>query len=74
MLDSYRNTFREEKIKVNSSSIKDLALYFEFANKDSYNKALKKYRDESLGISGVQYVITERPSSNQLLLEYSDIA
>ena len=74
LLDSYRNTFREEKIKFNSSSIKDLALYFEFANKDSYNKALKKYREDSPALGGVQYIITERPSSNVLILKYSDFA
>ena len=74
LLDSYRKTFKEEKIKFDNSSIKDLALYFEFSNKDSYNKALKKYREDSPMINGVQYIITERPSSNVLLLEYSDIA
>ena len=56
------------------SSIKDLALSFEFKDRDSYNKALKQYRTDSLGIAGLQYIITERPSSNVLLLEYSDIA
>ena len=74
LLDTYRKSFAEDRIKFNESYIKDLVLFFEFSNKDSYNKALKKYRDESLGINGVQYLITERPSSNQLLLEYSDIA
>ncbi len=51
-----------------------MALHFEFSDKQSYNKALKTYRDESQTINGVQYVITERPSSNILILEYSDIA
>ena len=74
LLDTYRRTFKEEKIKYDSSSISDLSLYFQFSDKSSYNRALKKYRDDSLGISGVQYVITERPSTNTLLLEYSDIA
>ena len=74
LLDTYRKSFSEDRIKFNESYIEDLVLFFEFSDKDSYNKALKKYRDESLGINGVQYVITERPSSNQLLLEYSDIA
>ena len=74
LLDTYRKSFAEDRIKFNESYIDDLVLFFEFSDKDSYNKALKKYRDESLGINGVQYVITERPSSNQLLLEYSDIA
>ena len=74
LLDTYRRTFKEEKIKYDSSSIRDLSLYFQFTDKSSYNRALKKYRDDSLGISGVQYVITERPSTNILLLEFSDIA
>ena len=74
LLDTYRRTFKEEKIKYDSSSIRDLSLYFQFSDKSSYNRALKKYRDDSLGISGVQYVITERPSTNILLLEFSDIA
>ena len=74
LLDTYRRTFKEEKIKYDSSSIRDLSLYFQFSDKSSYNRALKKYRDDSLGISGVQYIITERPSTNTLSLEYSDIA
>ncbi len=74
LLDSYSNTFKEEKIKVESSSVKDLALYSEFSNKDSYNKALKKYREDSPVPNGVQYIITEKPSSNVLILEYSDLA
>jgi preprotein translocase subunit SecD len=74
LLDTYRKSFAENRIRFNESYIEDLVLFFEFSDKDSYNKALKKYRDESLGINGVQYIITERPSSNQLLLEYSDIA
>ena len=74
LLDTYRKSFAEDRIKFNESYIEDLVLFFEFSDKNSYNKALKKYRDESIGINGVQYVITERPSSNQLLLEYSDIA
>ncbi len=74
LLDTYRKTFKEDRLKVANSSIKDLALSFEFKDKDSYNKALKQYRTDSLGIAGLQYIITERPSSNVLLLEYSDIA
>ena len=74
LLDTYQKTFKEENIKFDNSSIKDLALYFEFSNKESYNKALKKYRDDSPLVNGLQYIITERPSSNILLLEYSDIA
>ena len=74
LLDSYRKTFKEERISYDKSSINDLALFFQFSDKASYNKALKKYRDDSPAINGVQYIITERPSTNILLLEYSDVA
>ena len=74
LLDTYRKTFKEEKIQVTNSSIKDLVLYFQFKDKESYNSALSKYRLDSPGINGLQYIITERPASNSLLLEYSDIA
>ena len=74
LLDTYRNTFKDERIRFDKSSIEDLALYFQFSNKDSYNKALKKYREDSIMISGDQYIITERPSPNVLILQYSDLA
>ena len=74
LLDSYRKTFKEERISYDRSSIDDLALFFQFSDKVSYNKALKKYRDDSPTINGLQYIITERPSTNILLLEYSDVA
>ena len=74
LLDTYRKTFKEGRLKVANSSIKDLALSFEFKDRESYNRALKQYRTDSIGIAGLQYIITERPSSNVLLLQYSDIA
>ena len=74
LLDTYRKTFKEERLSVSSSSIKELKLHFTFQDRESYNKALAKYKTDSPGINGLQYVITERPSSNTLLLEYSDIA
>ena len=33
LLDTYRRTFKEEKIKYDSSSIRDLSLYFQFSDK-----------------------------------------
>ena len=74
LLDTYRKTFKEDRLKVNSSVIKDLKLHFTFQDRESYNKALAKYKTDSPGVNGLQYVITERPSSNTLLLEFSDIA
>ena len=74
LLDTYRKTFKEDRLSVKNSSVKDLKLFFEFNDKDSYNKALAQYRIDSPGINGLQYEITERPSSNILFLEFSDIA
>ena len=74
LLDTYRKTFKEDKIQIADSSIKELVLHFQFKDKESYNKALSKYRLDSPGINGLQYIITERPASNSLLLAYSDVA
>ena len=74
LLDTYRKYFKENRINFSKSYIEDLILHFEFSDNNSYNKALAKYRQDSPGINGIQYVITEKPSSNELLLEYSDIA
>jgi len=74
LLDSYRKSFKDERIKYEESYVKDFALHFKFSDKGSYNKALKKYNEESQAINGLQYVITERPSTNEIKLEYSDIA
>ena len=49
-------------------------MHFTFRDQDSYNNALKKYRKDSPGLTGLQYIITERPSSKTLILEYSEIA
>ena len=74
LLDTYRKTFKEDRIAFSDSLIKDLSLIFKFDDRQSYNKALAKYRLDSPGLSGLQYTITERPATNTLLLEYSDIA
>ena len=74
LLDNYRKSFNEERIKFDDSSIKDLKLYFKLSDNQSYNSALKKFRDDSPVINGVQYIITEKPGNNILMLEYSDIA
>ena len=75
LLDNYRKSFREDKLKVSNSSVNDLALLFEFRDSESYNDALRAYRNDSIGINGgIQYIITERPSRKTLLLEFSDVA
>jgi len=74
LLDTYRKNFKEERIQVANSSIKDLKLNFELKDRDSYNQALNKFRLDSQSINGLQYIITERPSINSLSLEYSDVA
>ncbi len=74
LLDTYRKTFQEERINFSSSSIEELFLFFQFPNKENYNKALNLYKKDSIGASGVQYEITEKPSQNVILLAFSDIA
>ena len=74
LLDTYRKNFKEERIQVANSSIKDLKLNFELKDRDNYNQALNKFRLDSQSINGLQYIITERPSINSLSLEYSDVA
>ena len=75
LLDNYRKSFREDKLKIANSSVKDLALSFEFRDTESYNEALRAYRNDSIGINGgIQYIITERPSRKTLLLKFSDVA
>ena len=75
LLDNYRKSFREDKLKVLNSSVKDLALSFEFRDTESYNEALRAYRNDSIGINGgIQYIIIERPSRKTLLLKVSDVA
>mgnify|MGYP001061599936 FL=1 len=75
LLDNYRKSFREDKLKVANSSVNDLALSFEFRDTESYNEALRAYRNDSIGINGgIQYIITERPSRKTLLLKFSDVA
>ena len=74
LLDNYRKSFKEERIRFDESYIEDLKLHFKFSDNQSYNSGLKKFRDDSPVLNGVQYIITERPSSDVLLLEYSDIA
>ena len=75
LLDNYRKSFREDRLKVANSSVNDLALSFEFRDTESYNEALRAYRNDSIGINGgIQYIITERPSRKTLLLKFSDVA
>ena len=75
LLDNYRKSFREDKLKIVNSSVNDLALSFEFRDTESYNEALRAYRNDSIGINGgIQYIITERPSRKTFLLKFSDVA
>ena len=74
LLDTYRKSFKEERIKFDDSSINDLRLVFEMSDNQSYSNALKRFRDDSPLINGVQYIITEKPASNILMLEYTDVA
>ena len=78
LLDTYRQTFDEERIKFDESESRvdknDLNLQFKFSNYESYNRALNLIKEDSIGQKGPQYNVTERPSSNIIFLEYSDVA
>ena len=47
LLDTYRKSFAEDRIKFNESYIEDLVLFFEFSDKDSYNKWITVLVDKS---------------------------
>ncbi len=78
LLDTYRQIFDEERIKFDESESRvdknDLNLQFKFSNYESYNRALNLIKEDSIGQKGPQYNVTERPSSNIIFLEYSDVA
>ena len=67
LLDTYRKTFKEDRIAFSDSSIKGLSLIFKFDDRQSYNKALSKYRLDSPGLSGLQLSL---PKEQQVILFY----
>ena len=72
-LNSYRKTFRDQKIYLANSSSKDMTMLFEFKDADGYNSARRILNtDNIVGINGPMYSITENSERNLLSVAYTD--
>ena len=72
-LNSYRKTFRDQKIYLTNSSSKDMTMLFEFKDADGYNSARRILNtDNIVGINGPMYSITENSERNLLSVAYTD--
>jgi preprotein translocase subunit SecD len=74
LLDSFRKTFQDEGINIIKSSVDGMQLSFTFKDDTSYQKGLQNIQADSILPNGTQYIIYEKPSSNTINFEYSDIA
>ena len=72
-LNSYRKTFRDQKIYLTNSSSKDMTMLFEFKDADGYSSARRILNtDNIVGINGPMYSITENSERNLLSVAYTD--
>ena len=72
-LNSYRKTFRDQKIYLTNSSSKDMTMLFEFKDADGYRTARRILNtDNIVGINGPMYSITENSERNLLSVAYTD--
>ncbi len=72
-LNSYRKTFRDQKIYLANSSSKDMTMLFEFKDADGYRTARRILNtDNIVGINGPMYSITENSERNLLSVAYTD--
>jgi preprotein translocase subunit SecD len=72
-LNSYRKTFRDQKIYLANSSSKDMTMLFEFKDADGYRSARRILNtDNIVGINGPMYSITENSERNLLSVAYTD--
>ena len=72
-LNSYRKTFRDQKIYLANSSSKDMTMLFEFKDADGYRSARRILNtDNIVGINGLMYSITENSERNLLSVAYTD--
>ena len=70
-LNSYRKTFRDQKIYLTNSSSKDMTMLFEFKDADGYSSARRILNtDNIVGINGPMYSITENSERNLLSVAY----
>ena len=72
-LNSYRKTFRDQKIYLNDSSSKAMTMMFEFKDSEGFTSASRILtKDNIIGINGALYDITENADRNLISVAYTD--
>ena len=72
-LNSYRKTFRDQKIYLNDSSSKAMTMIFEFKDSDGFSSASRILsKDNIIGINGALYDITENADRNLISVAYTE--
>ncbi len=72
-LNSYRKTFRDQKIYLKDSSSKSMTMMFEFKDADGFTKASSIIsKDNIIGINGALYEVTENVERNLISVAYTD--
>ena len=72
-LNSYRKTFRDQKIYLNDSSSKAMTMMFEFKDSEGFTSASRiLIKDNIIGINGALYDITENADRNLISVAYTD--
>ena len=72
-LNSYRKTFRDQKIYLSDSSSKAMTMIFEFKDSDGFSSASRILsKDNIIGINGALYDITENADRNLISVAYTE--
>lgn len=72
-LNSYRKTFRDQKIYLNDSSSKAMTMMFEFKDSEGFTSASRILtKDNIIGINGALYDITQNADRNLISVAYTD--
>ena len=72
-LNSYRKTFRDQKIYLNDSSSRAMTMIFEFKDSDGFSSASRILsKDNIIGINGALYDITENADRNLISVAYTE--
>jgi preprotein translocase subunit SecD len=72
-LNSYRKTFRDQKIYLNDSSSRAMTMIFEFKDSEGFSSASGVLsKDNIIGINGALYDINENADRNLISVAYTD--
>ena len=72
-LNSYRKTFRDQKIYLNDSSSRAMTMIFEFKDSEGFSSASGILtKDNIIGINGALYDINENADRNLISVAYTD--